>query len=669
MKKEFVIGAVLLGATLISWLVLPPIFTADGRNAQDAAAQAMDAQRQLAGFSPSLAHRVDDQTLEQLKEADLQRLVDAAAEMADKAAQSKPAAQPDGAEKNAPAAEPPVSPFTAMVQQQQKEADAARSSDQRLQLEPGKYSTVSATGTGLKQAVDQVIALRKENSSRLADAVKKAKEADAAGTNALGIAQIYGNAQFVQAANLFIQAVQQRTELGRLHGQLVEQTARFRAAAAEVEYYTTLKNDEISKGLAADLEDLKTKQTDASAKADAIDAAVAQREQELAKARADLAKAREDVAAIESKSFKAGDDAAFDAFRKSYAEASDRMRKLQIQEQELSSGGRKDAALDDDDLESGAIAGGKTMDGLEELKRKQAIARIRAERSTAGVKALETAVKNSQDAIANAAKMLSDAQKREQAVKTDLDATLKAIDTAASTAWATEQSALDLATAAEKSFKASEAEGTRVSREASEKQSEVDQNRTNERLTAIANDQLAATVGVSAAAETKMLIGRIQAGRFFSLQRQLAVLSDYAKAANNSAFKASDLEQSVTDSRQAATTAINEAVAKFNDIAKRNAATGWTATASAAAGYHLLIYTDATQADRHKTEAIDALKRALDKRDRHPSTKAQVLLRAQLTGEAPPEPGQSLTPSAAPTEGEGEKKSGDTEGTPPTPPV
>lgn len=638
--KAIVIGAVILAGTLLLWLVVPPILTQGPRSSAAAALQAAEARAKLASYRPGLAHAVDADALLQLKDADLQKLLDDAAAQAEKAAgTTKPAAEGEaGAE--AAAEPPPASPFVAMSEEVGKRAEAARNADRALGLDEGKYAGVSMTGTGLKQAVDQVLELKKANDALLKDALRLAAEANQSGQQVLGVAQALGNAQFIEAAGQFMEATRLRTRLAQLHTELVALSARRQGLKAEADYYAALGTPEISQGLAAELEQLRQQAQAAAEAAAKLDAEVTQREAELTEARAELSKAQAELDALDTRGFKAGDDAAFSAFKQSYEQLAERLRTLQIREQELTSGGRQGATLAEDELESGQISGGTVLAGLEELKRRQAAAGTRAERLARGVQALERALQAARDSQADAARMQKEAAQRVQAVDGEAAKLLGEVNTAAADALAAEEAAIKAARDAAAAFKQSEAAGQAYINEARTVQGEQDPNRQNPRLRAILEENGAAAVGASGAAEAYMLLGRIYAQRLASLTRHVDVLALSAKAAGGE-FKPGELETARTDAREAAINAVQEAIKRFNDLARAAGSTAWVPQASLAGAHHLLAQVDAGQEQAHRAAAVDALRKALEKRERSPYVAAYVQLRSQLTGEPLPAPGQS----------------------------
>lgn len=636
--KSIVIGVVILAGTLLAWLVLPPVLTSGERSAEAAARQATQSARELGVYTPVLERTIDEALLAELRLADLQQLIDQ-----------------DAAAAGGSADEPASGRFVQMHARLSQDASSAAAADRNKGLSPKRYDVPSVTGSSLKQAIERVAALRAVNAQLLASAVQNARSAHSADRSVLGVAQALGNAEFIKAVALFMDAIVLREQVAGLHTRLSDQTIELRLITAERDALATIKDDRIPSGLEADLAEFRAQLAEAVEARESADAAVAARETELAGVQAELAAARSALEQTESRGFVAGDDAAYAAFAAEYLSRSTSLAAAQRKEQSLASGGSAAPGDDDDDSDAVAESAEDGIIGLDELKRRQAVAHLRAERLQRSVASIDKTLTNARTRNAEIGARAAEVEKRQAAVRASIAETLTALSAAAEAAWAKEEEALTAAKAAVSAYRDAEKAGQDYAAAASEQQRSdgVDPQRTNPRLTMISENRSAAAVGTTGWGESQMLVGRIQAGRLTSIERHVEVLRDYA-AASAGTFDAGDLTTRITDTREAAINAAQDAVARFGSLARGGGATAWISQAASAAAHHLLMQVDARNESTHRSSAVAALRSALDRRSQHPSLAAQVRLFEVLTGSAPV--------SAPPTEsGDGDGDEGDSE--------
>ncbi|MBK8915431.1 MAG: hypothetical protein IPM64_12685 [Phycisphaerales bacterium] len=618
--KSIVLGVVILAGTTLAWLVLPPMLTSGERSAEAAARQATQSARELGVYSPVLDRTIDEALLAELRLADLQQLIDQ-----DEAAAAGAARGSDD--------EPAKGRFAQMHARLSEASSLAANADRAKGLSSKRYDVPSVTGAGLKQAVDRVAALRTANAQLLASAVQGARSAHASDRSVLGVAQALGNAEFIKAVALFLDSVALREQVAGLHARLAEQTIDLRLISAERDALDTVKDERIPNGLSADLAEFRAQLAEAVEARTLADAAVEAREAELAAVQSELTAARTALEQIETRGFVAGDDAAYAAFAAEYLVQATALATAQRREQSLAAGGSASPGDDEDDTGSVAESADDAIVGLDELKRRQASAHLRAERLERSVASIEKTLANARTRNTEFGSRAAEIEKRQAAVRAAIADTLTALSSAADAAWAKEEEALAAAKAAVSAYRDAEKAGQDYAAAASEQQRSegADPQRTNPRLTLISENRSAAAVGTTGWGESQMLVGRVLAGRLASLERHVETLRAYA-AASAGSFDEADLTTRITDTREAAINAVQDAVARFGSLARSGGATAWISQAAAAAAHHLLMHVDSRNEGTHRASAVSSLVAALERRSQHPSLAAQVRLHEVLTG-------------------------------------
>lgn len=600
MRSAF-LGVIVAVALLAAIYIVPRLFPTPAYRAQEALSKATEAMRTAHWYDPQLPQIGAEVRPDSLKSADLQALADKNAET-----------------------------FAKMNEELSAAVRNRKARDQKLGMPAIDYPAPASTGPGLTSAVSHFETLLKYNEDLLERAGARAREALQQGPNTPGVAQIAGMVDYLKASRLLGAAELAQQDLRPLESQALAVAADYKAAAGQAELYRTLAPAAIIEDLKKSIAELTTMQTQAAEQVNQLTREVTEREQALAKVRADLDAARQALVAHEQQSFRPGDDAGFNAYRERYEQIAAKLRELQVQEQELATGGLRGAELEGLNLNEAALAGGEPIVGLDELQRRLALATATAERLVSGRTALEERMRaieqEGKSSAALADRFAQDAQK----LKERLDQLTAEIAKVAGEIAQKEDAALAAAESAARAFRSSETAGDAWVRAAAELQREKDPEKTNARLKLIADDAFAGQFGASAAAESRLLSGRILSHRLSRLNDQIRVVEQIADATGTAPAK-DELQAALVDTRDKALQALNDAVQGFEKLVGRAPATlKWIPNSSAAVAYYLLSRVDTAQASALRAKALDALAKALDKQEQSPYLAAQVRLRDHL---------------------------------------
>jgi hypothetical protein len=595
------LGVIVAVALLAAIYIVPRLFPTPAYQAQEALSKATEAMRTTRWYDPQLPQIGAEVEPAALKSADLQALADKHAET-----------------------------FAKMNEELSAAVRSRKTRDEKLGMPSIDYPAPASTGPGLTGAVSQFEALLKTNEDLLERAGARARQALQEGPNTPGVAQIAGMVDYLKASRLLGAADLRQQELRRLQSEALAVAADYKTAAGQAEQYRTLDPAAIVEDLRKSIAELTAMQTQAAERVNQLTREVAEREQALLRVRTELDAARQALAAHEQQSFRPGDDAGFSAYRERFEQIAAKLRELQSQEQELATGGLRGAELEGLNLNEAALAGGEPVVGLDELQRRLALATSAAERLVSGRTALEARMRAvEQDGKSSAAladRFAQDAQK----LKERLDRLTAEIAEVAGEIAEKEDAALAAAESAARTFRSSESAGDAWVRAAAELQREKDPEKTNARLKLIAEDALAGQVGASAAAEARLLAGRILEHRLARLNDQIRAVEQIADATGTAPAK-DELQAAVTDTRDKALQALNDAAQGFEKFVGRAPATlKWIPNSSAAVAYYLLSRVDPAQASAHRAKALEALTKALDKQEQSPYLAAQVRLRDHL---------------------------------------
>lgn len=604
MNRSALLGLVILGGVLVAALIVPPFFPTPASANAPAARDAELARRQLHRFSPELPQLAELVSEEQLKQADLQALIEK------------------------------YQDTFAQAQQQMREAQqSAKARDQKSGITDSKYEVPNTTGSAMKSAVDGFGKLVQLNEKLFKDALSLAKNA-AQNKQVVGAANMLGIAEYTRAIQAQIKADDLRRQLDRQYSDVLAIASDWVVANALAERYAVESNvSAIVDGLKKDIADVTSQHAEAAAKVTELTQVIAEREQQLANIRAELGKSREALAKIEQQSFKPGDDASFAAYRDQYLKESEIARGLQEKEQTLAEGGQSGAALDEDAMIEGELVGGDAVVGLSELGRRFEIAKEREARLAKSKESLAAHAAFVEQAGGGAKKLNQDIAAQASKLRSDLDAKLKKLDELADAATGASDEAAKAADAAGRAFRDGQSAVDGMISEARRVQQELDPNRQNERLKRVLDDQFLPQIAASAEAAAKLLSARVHLQRYSAAQRHEAYAAQLDQIGVKVTLDKEKQTALLEGARDAAAKALDEAAAGFERVSKGPGAVAWIPQSSLSIAHYLRAQLDPSQAATHRARALEELTKVLEKREQSAALAAQVRLREHITAQ------------------------------------
>jgi hypothetical protein len=612
-----VLAVVILAVGFLTPALLPP---ATSPNTLKALEDAELARRQLDAYQATLPLVAAHSDLEQLKEADFDKLVERSQQA-----------------------------LTELSQEFSKRVGEATTHDRRSGMPKSDLRAFAASGSGVRSEVSTFETSLRDNRKLLDDALRSARSASQADRNTLGVGQVAGTVKLVEAAKLLAEARRLRSQLMKDQARALAVAGEWAAVRAERDYSAGLEVTSIRGGLDADLEEIEAALTQSQAEVDELRRAVADREQALARVRADLERARTERLSMEEMGFTVGDDASFEAYRERYLAVAQRLRELQDQEQLLAFGGIRGGRVVGDDLLKGEIEGGEAVVGLNELQRGLAVATDKLERYTGGRQSLKNEI-SLVGAVGDEAQMgEKQCAARLETLRAELDHVRDEMAALAQQAFEGEDAALGAAREAATTFKGAKSVVDRWISDARSLQQQKDPQRANERLKLIVGDGFAADFATSAEAQANTLVGRIQTERALGLRGYLDTLTRIGEL-TGSGFEPGALQEQLNTARDGAVGALSEARDAYERMAQKPTSTSWVHRASLALVYHLLWQIDEFNAEQHRSNLIDQLGEVVANRFQYPDLQQEVKLWTVLTGRAevpPPGPKEGVEEPAA----------------------
>ena len=494
----------------------------------------------------------------------------------------------------------------------------AREQAEATGREAAPLPNLSADAGAIERVMTAAEAGLRENRTRIDNAIRDARDASQTDGEALGVAQVLGTAQYALAAQLLSEAEALRTELADVLAQLLNAFAESRRVSGLAEYYRDLEVAPIVAELRDELTQQGTIRAQADADVAALATAVEEREKSLADAEARLAGARQELLAVEDRGFNAGDEASFAEYRDAYQSATATVRARQAVVDLLRSGGRRDATWDSDDPIEGQIVDGEAVLGLDELRRRHALASTLAERQQLREESLKERIefltKLDDGARKDASRYANQVTELQETERALVDEVQKLAQSAADK----ESEALRAADAAIRAFGQSQRSVDTWVREAQEAQRERDPDRKNARLTAIVQSEYLGQFGKSAEGAARLLAGRIYVLRTLSNKRLLRDLRQIAATHPDFEIDTAPYESQLESARQEGLDTLQKAQQIFEGLGRGAAKTAWVPQLSQSAVHHLLAQLDDTQAQAQLTDAIALATDALDKRESFP---------------------------------------------------
>lgn len=609
MKPPILIGIAIAATVLIAAFISPALRSSESKAAAEAAEKAELARRQLARYDLLMPTALSRAPAAALREA-TPAVLESAREL-----------------------------IQAVAQRAAAEFRRLNERSAAVGLPTQEAPTVSADPAGVQRAAAALEAAAKLNDSLLADALKAAREAKQADSSPLNVASVLGAVEYTRASQLLNQAEQLRAQLSTALTDLLSQATVWKSLRGSADYFRGLDS-------AATLNELKSMREALSARRESREAAaalaaqVAQREQALQQAKADLAKANADLQALESRGFRAGDDAAFSAYRAQYTAAANRIKQLQAEAQLLEHGGRRGAELAGESLADAEILGGEPVLSLDQLRQQKAAAEDRVAREEASGRAIDQQIRFLEQVAADAAEAKQRYATRLGELEAIQSAMVEEIKQLATRAMDKEQEALVAAQAAAAAFRDAQKAIDDWKRQASDVQQTLDTAGTNERLKFITQKtRYAAHFGNGAEAAARMLAARIHAQRVTAISALIAKMGLFSDMRSGDfTFDAAPFNEALATASDAGVKALDDARARLEKLATP-VETAWIAQAATAATFALQmqIQTDPASQASLKTAALEALGKALERREQSPYLAAYAALRAHLQGREKPD--------------------------------
>lgn len=625
MKPPFLIGIVLACIFVVAWIFAPAMRASPRKTAEAAQAQAALAQRQLARYSLTLGRLG---SAGDVKALDGTRLDAVAAEIQPQL--SRAAAE-----------------LTEQVRQSQRMAE-------RYPATLPEVPRLGADARGVQTAAETFDAGLRANAELLQRAIADAKAAMGLDGNALGVAFALGSAEHVRAAGLKAEAQTLREQQDLALARLLDAGARWQRVRGYRDYSRGLEVSAILAQLRADLDTLAAMRTEATARVAESTEELRHHEAELARAAEALRVRQAALLELEQQGFDAGHDEGprgFNTFRERYLSLAAEVRELQRRDDELRYGGRPGAELIGDDPLDAEIRGGERVAGIEEVRRRLALAQERARRLDRANLSLEAHIRFVSETGQRATTELAQYQGRLQQIESEQKAIIEEVQALAAAAYEKESEALAAADAAVRTFAQAGRAGQSWIQAARDIQRDRDPNRKNPRLLLVTRDPYIEQVGRSAEAAARLLVARIQADRLDSTQGLIEKMVLFAAMTPGFQFDRSVFETHVQSARTAAIEALDKARELYASITDRLSGqpTGWVPQAALAATYHLLSRVDVDRSAAYREQALDMIRKALDKREQFPYVRPLVVFRDHLGGAAPvPVPGEVREPGAPP---------------------
>jgi hypothetical protein len=611
-RTPHAVGIAIVVLILVAALLAPHLRSGAAKVTEQAQTEAILARRLLHRHDfrlPILGQRVEAGAL---KEANLQLLLERARERLAQAAREA----------------------STQLNQLRSQAEQARLPVPQIQP-PG------ADAASVRRALSEYEKLLNENQNLLSEAARLARQArTAAGTGAVGIAQVEGMIRYTQAAALLAEADLLRARHQELQARILRQRGWIDVYLAGTRQYAGLNPEPVLERLRADLDEIRQEAEQASQQSESAARELADRMAALAQVGSQLNTAQNELAELERRGFRAGDDAAFEEYRRRYLELSERVRQLQDQEQLLRFGGLEDAELEGDDLLTGVLRGGKVVRSVEELRQTAELAAERARRLAAGVAELQGHIE-----------FLTGSTQRWQQVAehyADLsDQTAQALDQTwpelyrlVQEAVAKEDAALKAAREALAAFRAEQQAVEQFLRDAREVQSRVDPERKNPRLNLIVGEKALSQAADSARALTLLLVARIHMQRIRANQSLLADLSLLESADESTGLKSLPpdspirpevLEQEIASAREEASKNIQEAIKIYEGLAGKVApSTKWVPQVALAGALWVAAQLNPEAAMDYLTSAVKELEAATSGREQNPYVGPHAAFRDHL---------------------------------------
>ncbi len=621
--RQIAIGTVLAAVILVLGALVPRLLRGEQAKVEQAETQAVLAARRLSAYDPRMELiplRVDPAALRQ---ADVEALYKQASEA-----------------------------FGELSKQLSAIVRRARQSDQQTGLKP---ATALPAGTlnaaTVRRAAQELDKLLSANRKLLTEAARRAREAMQAAGDADVPGLAVGSARTSEATAHLATAQFRRARLAAARTETVLLAAR----AAEL---SARRLGTQSRDLGPLREALKQQQEDLSAQLAEHQRQIAELEQQIRQRRQRLAGLEQQIRQLDARrralldaGFAPGDDAAFEAYREQLAQLTAQLQQMQREQALLRDGGVRGARLPDD-LIRGTIEGGEPVQPLAWLESQLALHRDAAGR-------LETALKSIADQLRRLDGLEQNNATRSEALGKELAALREQIEKAwqralelRTQAIQDEDKALSAARDAASAFDRARRAVENWQRQARDAQQQFDPERKNERLRQILADRMAEVLARASRAQALIIAARVAALRATSDQRLAQAAERIGHLVDGLSWDVSEIQKAADEARGTGVEQLGKAQQELTKARQRADVAQWVFDAQLAVVHVLLAELDPSNAAQHRSDAVEALRSAIEGREQAPYVQPFVRFYAHLTG------GQS---SAAPPQ------TPETRAEPPTP--
>lgn len=508
--------------------------------------------------------------------------------------------------------------------------EAARS-NRSAGLPPPEIRPAAPGAAGLKAAAVALHEAARRNQQLLEQALRDARQALQAGRSLRGVPQVTGAAELLRAAQRLGEARQARVRLEAGLADALSLAAEWKQARTQADYYSALDVGQVLGELQEARRSLAEMLDAARARAEEWSGQVAARQAELEQVREQLRQAHQRMSEAEGR-FRRGDDASFQAYRREYRALSQQVRELAEREHQLEWGAWAGAEFQGDDLLSAERRGGQEFPGLVELRRRSGLARESVERLEESLAAMDARIEAVGRQRQEARTLAEDYGRKAAALLQQLEQRLTRLDELAQAAMGHEEEAVAAAKAAQDAFAAARSAAEQALAQARQAQQQYDPQRRNERLRMLLADNVPRQMGEAGQAYARLVAGQVLVERLERLSAWERGLDHLGAALEAARARREGLEAVIQTTRDQALEQLQAAREAYEKLSGSGQPTAWVPQSLMAAVHTLLARADAAAAQSHLQAALEAIEKALARRERSPYLRAAAELRDHLRG-------------------------------------
>lgn len=622
--RQFAIGTILAAAILLIGALVPRMLRGDRARAERATGQALLAARQLGAYEPRMELiplRVDSA---ELRRADLEALYKQAGEAFNELGKQ----------------------LSAMVRK-------ARQTDRQTGLTPAEpLPTDTLNAAAVRRATQELDKLLAANRKLLAEVARQAAAAMQAAADADLPGLTVGSARATEAAAHLAVAQYRRARLAAARSEMVLLAARAAELSAVRLGMQSTDLAPLREALHKQRQDLATQLAEHEQQIASLEQQIDQRKQRVARLEDRLKQLDARRRALSDEGFTPGDDASLQAYREQLAQLTRQLRSVQDEIALVRDGGLRDAKLPED-LITGTIKGGQPVAPLAWLESRLRRHRDAAKRLGNALAALDAQLKRLDDLEQQSATRSQELGKRVAALNQKLEQAWKRALELRKQAIEAEDQALAAAREAASAFDRARRAVERWQSQARDAQQQFDPERKNDRLRQILADRMAEVLARASRAQALVLAARVAALRAAADQQ----LADAAERVGNLVagveWDVSGIRKSADDARTQGVENLSKARQELEKARQRADVAQWVFDAQLAVAHLLLGELDTANAAQHRSDAVEALRTAIEGREQAPYVQPLVRFYAHLTGgkanaQPGPTPEQPERPGSTP---------------------